>query len=317
MQAAKRKKIIDIIVNCVVTCIMIVVFVMSILVISGSNKGYISFFGTSTAAVKSESMAGDQVADYDASPYHVGSFKKGDSVTIKILSADEKRELKVGDVISFYDPSIGGNKLNTHRIVQIVNNTDGTRAGYKTKGDHPRATEDDFVRYFDEIVGAVTKVNVGGGRFTLFFESTAGFLVCVILPALLVIGYFVWSLIKSYRDMKRKNTVSDEKERIRREILKEMGIDPDSEAGRAMLVKAAEGETEQPVLQADQTSLQEQTTPTSSSDVMAQETVQTESETGKPNKKTRTKHVKQTDANKQVALADDLQQPQQTEDHKE
>ena len=56
------------------------------------------------------------------SSYEIKNFKKGDMLVDKTLSNSEKKNLKVGDVITFWDTTLGsgtGAGLNSHRIVFI------------------------------------------------------------------------------------------------------------------------------------------------------------------------------------------------------
>ena len=58
--------------------------------------------------------------EYDS--YEIKNFKKGDMLVDKTLSNSEKKNLKVGDVITFWDTTLGsgtGAGLNSHRIVFI------------------------------------------------------------------------------------------------------------------------------------------------------------------------------------------------------
>ena len=58
--------------------------------------------------------------EYDS--YEIKNFKKGDMLVDKTLSNSEKKNLKVGDVITFYDTTLAPGQekgLNSHRIVYV------------------------------------------------------------------------------------------------------------------------------------------------------------------------------------------------------
>lgn len=76
------------------------------------------------------------------------------------------------------------------------------------------------------IVGVYEGRRVGWlGSVALFFQSSTGFLVCVVLPALLLVAYCVYDVVKNVRERNREKlaaSVESEKERMRAEILAEL-----------------------------------------------------------------------------------------------
>ena len=81
--------------------------------------------------------------EYDS--YEIKNFKKGDMLIDKTLSSKEKKNLKVGDVITFKDTTLGsgqGTGLNSHRIVYINNEGD-----YYLMGDFSLRMYGSYGRY--------------------------------------------------------------------------------------------------------------------------------------------------------------------------
>ena len=72
------------------------------------------------------------------------SLKKGDAIIVKKLNDEEKKELKVGDIIAFRE----GKYIITHRIIEI------TKGDYTTKGDNNNI-KDVTKRKKDDIIGIV------------------------------------------------------------------------------------------------------------------------------------------------------------------
>lgn len=196
--------------NVLVALILIFVLIVTIGVITSSGKGYTELFGTALVTVQSGSMEGE--AD--------DNFFKGDLLLIKVLKDEQKSELAVGDVITFYDNSIRQDQLelNSHRIVDIFT-ADG-ELYFQTKGDN-NDRQDDFVLPASAVVGKFNgKIENIGGAID-WMRSSTGFFVCIVLPSLLIVAYFAFNLI--WTIAKSKKEVSEqERERIRREVMMEM-----------------------------------------------------------------------------------------------
>ena len=115
---------------------------------SGSALGSKVYYRRIKVDIKSGSKITEKLYttyqdEYDS--YEIGYFKKGDMVVDETLSAKEKKNLKVGDVITFYDTTLGngqGQGLNSHRIVYI--NEEGD---YYLMGDFSLRMYKDYGRY--------------------------------------------------------------------------------------------------------------------------------------------------------------------------
>ena len=210
-----QKKTVNRIVNVIVIVIFAIVLLITIGIFTSRGKGYTNLFGTAMVAVRSDSMEGDKE----------DSFNKGDLLFIRILKSDEeKKSLKEGDIITFYDSNMDG-QINTHRIIKDYY-ADGIE-GYLTRGDKaPEGTTDGQNITAKMIVGVYEGRRVGWlGSVALFFQSSTGFLVCVVLPALLLVAYCVYDVLKNVRERNREKlaaSVESEKERMRAEILAEL-----------------------------------------------------------------------------------------------
>lgn len=225
----RTKKILNIVVDVVVGIILVFVLIIAISSITSKAKGYngyTAFFGKAYVAVASDSMKGDGE----------DNFEKGDLISIKLLSEEEAKNLKVGDIITFETLEIVDDTrvLNTHRIVEIPENA----TYYVTHGDNNPESSTEKV-FFDEVVGIYEGKASGIGHVFLFMNSTWGFFVCVVVPSLLVVVYFAINLVLVIVKEKKAQTavaeqaeaqrLADEKERMRREILAEYNIPSTSE----------------------------------------------------------------------------------------
>lgn len=103
-------------------------------------------------------------------------------------------KLKVGDVISFYTKEANVNGLTiTHRIYQILEQ-DGSR-NFKTKGDYNQYADKWTVKEND-IVGKVIFKLPQLGKIQFFLGTKGGWLIAILIPALAIISYDIYKIIK-------------------------------------------------------------------------------------------------------------------------
>lgn len=114
-----------------------------------------------------------------------GTFESGDLIVCKEVEA---KDVKVDDVITFVDPQSTKGSLLTHRVIEIINNEDGTLS-FRTKGDANKP-EDSLPVHESKLVARYEGFCIAGlGSVALFMQTTPGLVVCVILPLVLLIGY--------------------------------------------------------------------------------------------------------------------------------
>ena len=116
-----------------------------------------------------------------------------DSMDPKIESGDliichtaEAEEIKVNDIISFFDPAGNGTSIVTHRVVEIVEKNGEIL--FRTRGDNNN-TEDKELVPAENLVGIYKTRIAGAGHIAMFMQSTAGLIICVVIPIVLLIGY--------------------------------------------------------------------------------------------------------------------------------
>ena len=128
-------------------------------------------------------------------------IKSGDVI---ICTTIEAEEVAVGDVISFYDPASHGSSVVTHQVIEILE-TDG-KISFRTKGINNN-TEDRLPVPADNLIAKYSGIRIpSAGNVALFMQSTAGLIVCVILPIVLFVGY---DLIRRRLYEKNKETDMD------------------------------------------------------------------------------------------------------------
>lgn len=109
-------------------------------------------------------------------------------------------EYKVGDVITFGDNS-RDQTPTTHRIVEIKN--DNGSLSYVTKGDANNASDKNEVRS-SNIIGKVWFSIPFVGYVIDFVKKPTGFILVVIVPALLVISDEIRKIWLEFRRLKNK-----------------------------------------------------------------------------------------------------------------
>ena len=128
-------------------------------------------------------------------------IQAGDLIICENIKAGNVTE---GDVISFVDPEGNGSSVVTHRVIGLVHE-DGALVGFRTQGDN-NDIEDRLTVPVENLVGIWTGKRVGGiGRVILFTQSTAGIILCLVLP----IGAFVLYevLRRKKQDQEKQNDI--------------------------------------------------------------------------------------------------------------
>lgn len=213
-----------------------------------------SLFGTGLLSVQSDSM--DMKTGNDGSvPIKKDSFLKGDMIIVKMANERRINKLeKEKSIVTYFD--ITENKLITHRLVDILDNPDGTKS-YVTQGDrieiinpganytNPADGYQVTVIKADEIIAIYSGKLVGFGSFLDFLQTRLGLGLCVLLPCFLFLVFEVVILIRNIflmnKDKMQKELASQpkfdaeaEREKMRQELLAEMA------AKQAAEQKAAE-----------------------------------------------------------------------------
>jgi signal peptidase len=115
----------------------------------------------------------------------------------------EPEDVQVGDVISFFDPMGSGTAVVTHRVLEIMEK-DG-ELSFRTKGDNNNA-EDQVAVPEKNLVGLYQSRIPGAGNIAMFMQTTAGLIVCVVLPIILLVG---WDVLRRRKYDKAKQQDTD------------------------------------------------------------------------------------------------------------
>ena len=138
-------------------------------------------------------------------------------VTMRVNSPED---LEKGDIITFNSTDYRySGVLVTHRIVDIEKTSSGEYL-FTTKGDNNN-TQDSSRISFDEIYGRVLFRIPKIGYIQYYLSSVLGWVAIIIVPAVIIIGYDIYKLIKTLRSNDNGSTKSENKEKKKKKIKKE------------------------------------------------------------------------------------------------
>ncbi len=137
-----------------------------------------SIFGHKAYIVLTDSMA---TTDGDAGK---GYFSAGDLVLVK---ETDPQTLVAGDIISYISTNADNfGQTVTHRIRRLTTTANG-KPGFITYGTDT-GTDDKAVVTYDQIQGKFVRSFAGVGRFFQFLKTVPGYVTCILLPFLLLLG---------------------------------------------------------------------------------------------------------------------------------
>ena len=123
----------------------------------------------------------------------------GDLIIVKQIDG---KDIKEDDVIAFFDPDGNGTSILTHKVIEVFEE-EGTLY-FRTKGIANDAA-DRLPVSADKIVGVyVTRIG-GAGNIAMFMQTTAGLIVCVIVPLILLIAWDIFRR-KRYEKINKQDT---------------------------------------------------------------------------------------------------------------
>lgn len=207
----KTKKLVNIgakVITWLLIAFTVFMMIFTIVTVTTVDRNDRSIFGVKFYIVQTDSMSkSENNKDMDI------HFNAGDIVLIKDLSDNEKAELKAGEVIAFISTnSVSYMETVTHMIREVKYNDDGKIVGFVTYGTNT-GTNDEKVVEPEYILGKYTGKLPGVGNFFAFVKSTPGYIVCILVPFLLLILYNGVNVIRLFRRYKKEQTAVMEAER--------------------------------------------------------------------------------------------------------
>lgn len=120
-----------------------------------------------------------------------------------ICRTEEPENIREGDVIAFFDPAGNGTSIVTHSVAE-VREKDG-QIEWITRGIANNA-DDAAPVPGDKLVGVYRRRIPGLGNVVMFMQTTAGLIICVVCPILLLVG---WDVLRRRRYEKKKQADTD------------------------------------------------------------------------------------------------------------
>ena len=207
-EISKAKKIYNAVSTAIVALIFVfMVVVVAVILVQKSSGGESKIFGYYMYDVLTDSMS--------------GTIEPGDVIMCKAV--DDVNSLQVGDIITCKAPN--GNYNETHRIVEIARNDDGTVKYFKTKGDNAKAV-DNWQLNPQNVKAKYVKKSVFVGGLRKFMSNWYGYVVVVVIPLCIVFALIISSVVRDKLALEKekekeegKITLSDISEEDKKKLL--------------------------------------------------------------------------------------------------
>ncbi len=156
-----------------------------------------------------------------------------DAGSLIICKEIDPGDIKVRDVISYFDPDSSKQAVTTHRVIEIITEEDGSLA-FRTQGD-ANNTADRTAVPAENVIGIWTGVDLPGvGSAAMFMQTIPGFIICVFVPLLLILGYDL------LRRKKHEQKTESDKDDLMRELEELRRLKAAQEAAQEAAQAAAE-----------------------------------------------------------------------------
>ena len=211
----KTKKILDIalkVIIWVVVAFAVFMMIFTIVNVSTVDRNDRSIFGLKFYIVQTDSMSkSENNKDIDI------HFNAGDIIIIK--NVKDATALNVGDVIAFMSTnSVSYGETVTHMIRDVKKDEQGKVIGYVTYGTNT-GTNDEALVEPEYVLGKYTGKLPGVGNFFAFVKSTPGYIICILVPFVLLILYNGVNVIRLFKKYKAEQKAQIDAEKA--EILAE------------------------------------------------------------------------------------------------
>lgn len=202
---SKTKKALKITGNVLTGIVAVLVVVMTVLTVFSmvfNRDGTASVFGVQAYVVQSDSMTPE--------------FAAGDVIFSEEVNPEE---LVAGDIITFISrDSASYGQTITHCIREVT--THNGELAFITYGI-ATGVDDGTPAAASDVLGRYTFRIAGLGSFFEFLKSVPGYIVCILLPFLVIIGLQVANIVSAVRAARAEKAAAAAAERSRVEALEE------------------------------------------------------------------------------------------------
>lgn len=224
--------------NVVFYFVLLLLLLFSIMNINAGSKngGFPNIFGKGFLSVQSNSMTkleGNKLPEeYD--DFKIQQFSKGDLLYVDVVDAKRFQQLKVGDVVTFFDENI--KNLNSHRIVYISYNAENQISAVSVQGDYSVSVEGIFdptdasrivqnqnlqssgnvqTLTQSQVLGVTTGVSYGTGKvLDNLRQNWLGYFVVPVIIFLIVELFFVIKNVMALTHEKQRVALASDKEQM-------------------------------------------------------------------------------------------------------
>ena len=209
MQSNKIKNVLNVITKVltgIVVAFAVFMMIFTIVSVTTVDKNDRSILGIKFYIVQTDSMSlSEKNKDMDV------HFNAGDIILIK--NVKNYSELKAGDIIAFLSTnSVSYGETVTHMIREVKRDSNGKLLGYVTYGTNT-GTDDEALVEPEYVLGTYAGKLPGVGNFFAYVKSTQGYIICILIPFLLLILYNGVNVIRLFRKYKKEQTAIMEAER--------------------------------------------------------------------------------------------------------
>ena len=195
------KKVLNIIKNIFVwlmVALAVCMMIFTVVSVNTFDRSDRSLFGFKAFIVLSDSMS---KTDFDA----------GDVVLVKVV---DPSTLKEGDIIAYTSQNTSNyGETVTHKIRKLTTDANG-EPGFITYGT-TTDTDDETIVTYPYVLGKY-KTNIPKvGRFFMFLKTTPGYIVCILIPFILLILIQGLNCIKLFRRYKLEQMAEMKEERAK------------------------------------------------------------------------------------------------------
>lgn len=202
---SKTKKALKITGNVLTVAVAILVVIMTVLTVFSmafNRDDTASIFGVQAYVVKSDSMTPE--------------FAAGDVIFSEEVNPEE---LVAGDIITFISrDSASYGQTITHCIREVT--THNGKLAFITYGI-ATGVDDGTPAVASDVLGRYTFRIAGLGSFFEFLKSVPGYIVCILLPFLVIIGLQIANIVSAVRAARAEKAAAAAAERSRVEALEE------------------------------------------------------------------------------------------------
>lgn len=185
----KALKIIRSIFVWLMVALAVFMMIFTIVSVSTFDRADRSLFGYKAFIVLSDSMSKTD-------------FNAGDLVLVKAV---DPSTLKEGDIIAYTSQNTSNyGETVTHKIRKLTTDANG-EPGFVTYGT-TTDTDDERIVTYSDVLGKYRTHIPKVGSFFLFLKTTPGYIVCILIPFLLLILLQGFNCIKLFRQYKQEQT---------------------------------------------------------------------------------------------------------------